>query len=103
MRMGARIMPVKQTRFKLTHRNIRARYLLQKEFDPSFSLEMMAQKFGVHKMAAYKWCRVITDGEGKEVPDPTRAPLPSGRRKIAIMEWINDGALARALERGKQK
>ena len=96
-------MPVKQVRFKLTHRNIRARFQMQKRFDPSFSLAKMGELFQVTKMCAYKWCRVITDEKEGEINDGTRCPLPSGPRRDLVANWINDGVLAQALERMKKK
>lgn len=93
-------MPVK---FKLTHKNIRARFHLQRQFDPTFSLSKMGEMFGVGKMAAYKWCRVIKDEKGAELTDRVRCPMPSGSRKVAVTEWINDGVLAQALARRESK
>lgn len=94
-------MPV--TNFKLTHRNIRARFQMQKRHDPGFSLQKMATLFGVDKMTAYKWCRVILDETNKEIKDSVRCPMPAGNNKRAIEAWINDGVLAQALERMKKK
>ena len=96
-------MPVKPIRFKLTHKNIRARFHIQRQFDPSFSLKKMGAMFGVGKMAAYKWCRVVTDEAGAEIKGGIRCPLPSGIREEKVSDWINDGVLAQALERMKKK
>lgn len=96
-------MANKPVTFKLTHRNIRARFRMQRRHDPSFNLEKMGALFGVGKMCAYKWCRIILDETGQEIKDRMRCPMPSGSRKEAVLAWINDGVLAQALERMKKK
>lgn len=82
----------KKPKLRLTNRNIRARYLLEKEINKDFTLEKMGEMFMVHKQHAFKWCRILTDETGKEVSGPPN-PLPKGARAKAVMEWINDGAL----------
>jgi hypothetical protein len=90
---------MKTPTLKLTHRNIRARYEMEREHDPKFSYATMAKKFMVDRQTCYKWCRIIPDEKGKEVKDSARCPLPSGVRATAMLEWLNDGVLLAAMGR----
>lgn len=90
-------------KFKLSHRNIRARYMLQKRWDPAFSYPKMAELFGVDKMCCYKWCRVILDENNKEIKDRSRCPMPAGKRAEQVLAWLNDGVLAQAYQMQKRK
>lgn len=85
-------------KLKLTHRNIRARYRVEKQHNPHFSHKTMAAMFMVDRQTAYKWCRIIVDEAGKEIVDPARNPLPSGGRAKAVLEWLNDGVLLNAMK-----
>lgn len=88
----------KKPKLKLTNRNIRARYLIEKEHDKDFTLEKLGEKFMVHKQHAFKWCRIIRDGDGKEISDH-RNPLPAGARAKAVLAWLNDGVLLKEMKK----
>lgn len=89
--------------FKLSHKNIRARYQMQKRHDPSFSHRSMGAMFGRDRLTCYKWCRVILDENKQEIKDSVRCPMPTGIVADKVMAWINDGVLAQAMERMKAK
>lgn len=82
------VQPVEPGRLKLTNRNIRLRYLVQRDLDPKFSFRKMGLMFLMSKGGAYEWTR--TDGKGK---------LPRGPRRKMVLAWINDGEIGRYLER----
>jgi hypothetical protein len=88
----------KGPKLKLTHRNIRARYAIEKRHNPKFSHASMAEQFMVDRQTAYKWCRIILDDDNKEIVDSARNPLPSGGRAKAVLAWLNDGVLINAMK-----
>lgn len=89
----------KSPKLKLTHRNIRTRYEVERRHDPKFSYARMAERFGVDRQTCYKWCRIILDENQKEVKDAARCPLPAGTRRDLVMAWLNDGVLANLLKK----
>jgi hypothetical protein len=81
--------------YSLTNKNIHLRYLAEKDRVkrrraagdrrcPGFSYSTMGAKFMVTKQACYEW---------------TREKLPSGPRRDAVHQWINDGELDAFLRR----
>ncbi len=79
--------------YKLTNNNIRLRYLAAKwqasiwRMDGSnvdgFSYKAMGKLFMVTPQACYEW---------------TKKKLPTGPRRMAVYEWINDGRIDHYLE-----
>lgn len=78
--------------FKLTHRNIRIRYLAAKQAArvrrrqgdrvPAFSYKEMGKLFTCTPQACYEW---------------TKKKMPTGPRRELVYAWINDGAIEQFL------
>ena len=84
--------------YKVTNKNIRLRYLKEKEKDESFSFSKMAVKFGMFnsegdpdRALVSKWASI---GNNKRLPRKNiQCPKCNKSLFEYVGDWINDGAL----------
>jgi len=86
--------------FTVTPKNILLRYLKEKNKDPLFGFQRMAEKFGIinsrgesQKGVAWKWTE---SGVHKRKPNNTyKCPQCNKTQHDRVFKWINDGELSK--------